>query len=51
MSFIQKRSVLAYLGKDLEKIDIGKVIEIKETVGPDTVKSVLNGGYYISHPC
>ena len=42
-----EKIVLACLGKFLEKSGIKKVFEITETFGPDTVKSVLNGGHYI----
>ena len=45
--FHTEKIVLACLGKYLEKSGIKKVFEITETFGPDTVKSVLNGGHYI----
>ena len=45
--FHTKKIVLVCLGKYLEKSGIKKVFEITETFGPDTVKSVLNGGHYI----
>ena len=45
--FHTEKIVLACLGKYLEKSGIEKVFEITETFGPDTVKSVLNGGHYI----
>ena len=44
--FHTEKIVLACLGKYLEKSGIEKVFEITETFGPDTVKSVLNGGHY-----
>ena len=45
--FHTEKIVLAWLGKYLEKSGIKKVFEITETFGPDTVKTVLNGGHYI----
>ena len=45
--FHTEKIVLACLGKYLEKSGIKQVFEITETFGPDTVKSVLNGGHYI----
>ena len=43
-----EKTVLACLGKYLgKKSGMKKVFKITETFGPDTVKSVLNGGHYI----
>ena len=44
---LSEKIVLACLGKYLEKSGIEKVFEITERFGPDTVKSVFNGGHYI----
>ena len=46
-SFHTEKTVLACVGKYVEKCGIEKAFEITETFGPDTVKSVLNGGHYI----